>query len=230
MDKEVLQCQLDGSACVITNLNAWLGKSILKDDPHTQNKNGQLFNEFLNRNPQLHLMNASEICEGAITRVRKANDRSERSILDFIIVCSQLLPYVKKIVIDEDKAYSLTNYSKRRIVNSDHNSLIMNLNLQASKQRKERKIIFNFRDGVAMRKFTKKTTYSDFSNILKGANNLEIKAKKWAKKLKDTIYECFKKVRIGKKSYRKCTVFRRKKSSIKNKIKSNIQPAKHMEN
>ena len=97
LDEEVLQCQLDGSACVImSDMNAWLGKSILKDDPNLQNENVQLFNEFLSRNPQMHLMNASEICEGAITRTRNANDRSERSILDFIIVCSQLLLHVKK--------------------------------------------------------------------------------------------------------------------------------------
>ena len=119
----------------------------VKKDPHSQNKNGQLFSQFLERNSQLHLMNASDLCDGVITRCRTANDRTERSIIDFVIVCEKLYPYVRKLVIDEDKSFSLTNYSKKnKIINNDHNSMILYLNLKSSKMKQERQIIFNFKD------------------------------------------------------------------------------------
>jgi len=224
LDHEILQCQQEGSACIImTDGNAWLGESIIKQDPHSQNKNGQLFSEFLERNPHLNLMNASDLCDGAITRCRTANGRLEKSIIDFVIVCNQVLPYVQKFVIDEEKAFSLTNYSKKKkIVNSDHNSLILYLKIDKLKQRQERKIIFNYKDAASMQKYKKKTSLINFSSILRGTGPLEVRAKKWAKKLKETIHQCFEKIRLRKKSYKKCNIFKKKIYVIKHKQNSAI--------
>ena len=72
-------------------------------DPRPQNHNGKLFMEFLSRQPHLTVVNALSICEGLITRSRTKDDVEERSVLDLFVVCARVLPYVTKMVIDEDK-------------------------------------------------------------------------------------------------------------------------------
>ena len=68
LDNEIMNCNMDGSCLMICmDSNAWLGPSLIQNDPHPQNKNGQLFNQFLLRNPQMSLLNSSDICEGLIT-------------------------------------------------------------------------------------------------------------------------------------------------------------------
>ena len=72
LDSEISQCQENGSACLImTDANAWLGKSFIKNDPHSQNRNGRLFEEFLNRRSSF-LLNNHDKCEGYIMRYQVA--------------------------------------------------------------------------------------------------------------------------------------------------------------
>ena len=66
---------------------------------HGQNKNGKLFNDFLMRNPELSILNCQSVCEGLITRSRVANGKYENSIIDFVIVCNKMLPFVNKFLI-----------------------------------------------------------------------------------------------------------------------------------
>ena len=68
--------------------------------------------EFLSRQPNLTVVNSLPICEGIITRSRIKEGVEERSVLDFFVVCSRVLPHVSKMVIDEDRKFILTNYNK----------------------------------------------------------------------------------------------------------------------
>ena len=67
--------------------NAWAWPDIIKGDPHKQNKNGTLLANFLIRNSNMHLLNASSICQGLVTQSRKVGGRNEISAIDFVIVC-----------------------------------------------------------------------------------------------------------------------------------------------
>ena len=46
--------------------NAHLGRDVLKDDINEQNVNGKLFVQFLERMPNLTLINSLDLCEGSI--------------------------------------------------------------------------------------------------------------------------------------------------------------------
>ena len=93
--------------------NLWCGPHLLPGDPRSQNRNGKLFEDFLARN-KLTLVNSMDICEGLITRERELkNGNIEHSALDFFVVCEKILPYVRRMVIDIDKKYILTNYSRK---------------------------------------------------------------------------------------------------------------------
>ena len=98
LDNEVSECQSEGTGCMIyMDENAWLGSSWIKNDPHSMNKNGELFQSFLLCNPQLTLLNAAEFCEGFIIRERTVNNKSEKSIIDFVIVCDKSFPFCFEI-------------------------------------------------------------------------------------------------------------------------------------
>ena len=205
---------------IAINANAWLGSSWIKNDPHIRNRNGQLFNNFLLRNPHISLVNSLSLCEGSITRSRKVGDKVEKSIIDFALVCDKIFPFVSRMVIDEKKIYSLANYSSKsngkKVIHSDHNSLIVYLNLQTKRERDEEKIIFNYQDQRSMLSFHQITSNtSAFSDCFKGIESFDMKVLKWSKKLKSSIYKSFEKIRINKKRPKKCSIFSRRKSALK---------------
>ena len=186
---------------IFTDANAWLGSELLQNDPHNQNMNGKLFHEFMVRNPELKILNCESLCEGVITRSRIANGKTEKSVIDFVIISDKLLPFVDKFLIDEKKLYALSNYSKRdKVLHSDHNSLITSLNLYYDFQKPEKRTIFNFRDEIAMTKFKRKTSHDGiFTNIFRTKAPFKNKITKWVRTLKRTIFGCFKKVRLSVK-------------------------------
>ena len=113
--------------------NLWAGSEIIPGDPRKQNKNGKKFQNFLENNPNLTVVNSLPLCKGLITRARNKDGKSEKSVLDFFVVCNLVLPFVVEMKVDEDKIYVLTNYTRFKTVgkaiDSDHNTQYMDLNL-----------------------------------------------------------------------------------------------------
>ena len=60
--------------------NVHVGPSLVKGDPNKQNGKGLLFCEFLERNPELIVVNLLELCEGLITRKRELENRTLEAI------------------------------------------------------------------------------------------------------------------------------------------------------
>ena len=116
------------------DLKARLGPSNLKGDPNEQNENGNLFQQFLERHPQLTVLNSLDICKGLITRVRRLCTRKvEKSVLDFFFVCSYVLTHITEMLIDEDINYAMTNYTQvpkgGKAVDSDHMTTVAKMKL-----------------------------------------------------------------------------------------------------
>ena len=75
LDEEVAEAEKQGSGFILHfDGNLWAGSEIIPKDPRPQNKNGKLFEQFLNRNPHLTVVNALPLCEGLITRSRKKKE------------------------------------------------------------------------------------------------------------------------------------------------------------
>ena len=82
-------------------------------DKREQNKNGKMFEEFLNTN-KLTVVNALPICKGVNTRVTKRKGKLVQSVLDFYVVCQHVLQSVVEMEIDVDRKYNVTNFNKVR--------------------------------------------------------------------------------------------------------------------
>ena len=158
LDTEVSEAERNGSGLIFHfDGNLWAGSNIIPGDTKKQNKNGELFEAFLKRNPNLVVVNGLPQCEGLITRSRKKGNRIEESILDFFVVCSLVQPYVTKMVIDDKKQHILTNYRNVKNIgkatDSDHFTQFMDLELYFQKEKPAREELFNFKDGKSQKIF-----------------------------------------------------------------------------
>ena len=205
LDEDVYQASVTGSGFILHfDGNLWAGSKIIPGDPRPQNKNGRLFQSFLERNPHLSVVNALPQCEGLITRRRMKNGVLELSVLDFFVVCERVLPFVQKMVIDEEKQNILTNYKAVRsggvAVDSDHLTQIMDLDLKYVSEKPQRVEIFNFKEKEAQILFKKLTSETDvFSNCFLNKSPLSLQVKMWRSTLESYCQKSFRKIRIRKK-------------------------------
>ena len=129
--------------------NLWAGDDLIKGDPNQMNNNGKHFKEFLKSHGYLTVVNSLSLCEGLITRSRITKIKTEKSVLDFFIVCDRVLPFVRRMVVDEEKQYALSSMHTKKGVSykkdSDHNPLILWLEMSICSKKADRKEYFNFK-------------------------------------------------------------------------------------
>ena len=181
------------------NLHA--GPELIENDPNTKNQNGSLFLDFLRRNPSLIVVNALKLCNGMITRIREVESKTEASILDFFIVNERLLPFVTKMIIDEERNFTLSNFAQikknGRVIETDHNGLILEMNIKMKKKKSERVEIFNLKNRACQEVFKEETEYN-FELLESFNGNLpdEVQCKKWFKTFNHILHKSFRKVRV----------------------------------
>ena len=206
--------------------NLWAGCDIIPGDPNPINNNGRLFKEFLSKNPNLTVVNSLSICQGLITRRRVTVKNTEISIIDFFVVCPRVLQFIDKIVIDEDRNYILTNYKMRkgqnRPIESDHNPLILDLNISFEKSMKERVEIYNLRSKECQQIFKEVTTRSsNLSDCFLDGNPLMCQVKSWEINFTNAIKQSFKRIRItDMKKDSKSHELMDKRRSLNNQLKT----------
>ena len=154
----------DNFICIEMDANAKLGPELISSDPNPRSGNGDLLIEMCERN-NLVICNTTQLCDGVITRQRVTVNSTERSVLDYLIVCQEMYLFLTSLKIDEARSHVLTKYSKVRgkvvVTESDHNPLIGQFNcLWSDKpvQEKERYEIFNFNDPEGVIKFNELTS------------------------------------------------------------------------
>ena len=206
LDEEVFFAEQSGAGFLLQfDGNLWAGEELVPGDPRPQNRNGKLFAEFLERNPHLSIVNALPLCEGLITRRRIRNGELEESVLDFFVVCSKVLPYISRMVIDENKEFVLTNYRQGgktgKAVDTDHFTEYLDLDIRIEPVKPERVEIFNFREEESKSKFKTLTSETDdFTQCFENDEPLLNQIEQWEQVLKMYCCQSFKKIRIRKKN------------------------------
>ena len=134
IEQEVVSGIEDGCLLILQmDANAKLGREIIKNDPHDISENGKLLLDILERQ-NLTVVNSLDVCDGTITRERKTKSRIEKSVIDYVIVCSKMKEFVKSMKIDEDRFHVLTKYASKKGLRqhkvSDHNILVCRFSIQ----------------------------------------------------------------------------------------------------
>ena len=141
------------------------------------------------------MLNSLPICEGVITRRRILKNKIEEAVLDYFIICDKMKKFLERMVIDEDKLFPLSRYDKGIRKDSDHNTLILWLNICYQMKKPERIELFNFKNEECQEKFFNKTELStSLQECFQNRNSLEIQTNDWFKTLKSYFHQCFKKI------------------------------------
>ena len=149
LDQEV-QYARDNEIGIVIEIdsNAWAGNHLIPNDPNSQNGNGKLLENFLQRNSNVIIVNSLSICNGLITRKRKTEIRQETSVLDLFLVCDRILPLVVKMNVDEKGMHQLSNFSgiqhNSKVTESDHAIVEMHLDIEFPAIKPTRKEFFNY--------------------------------------------------------------------------------------
>ena len=150
LEKEIISAY-DSNCEIIIQLdaNAKVRPKVIPNDPNSQSENGRLMMEMLARQ-NLHLVNASLLCKGLITRQRTAAGRVEQSILDYLIVSEELYNQLIEMVIDDKRTHVLTKYATtmgvQRRSESDHNILYAKFKMEfLKKQNKIRVEVYDYK-------------------------------------------------------------------------------------
>ena len=106
-EKGIINAKEDNCLVLIEmDTNAKLGHELIKNDPHKISYNGTLLRDIIQRQ-NLTCLNAHELCQGSIMQHRKTVLGDEKAILDFVIVCDQLVAHFQRMIIDEKRAKHL---------------------------------------------------------------------------------------------------------------------------
>ena len=155
-------------------------------------------------------MNSLDICEGTITRTRDVGDRTEKAVLDFAVVNEKILPFIKKMLVDENKIFSLINLSQAKknnnFIQTDHNAIVLEMEIKEEKRKQKREEIFNYRSKIGQEAFRKETDENeDLLNVFKNDQPIQSQIQLWKQTFDDILKKCFKKIRIAPKKLKNKT-------------------------
>ena len=86
ISREVMEAEENQQGILIQmDANAHAGASVIKHDMLPQNNNGKRLCAFLSQHPSVTVVNAMDLCEGTVTRIRKTVKSVEKSTIDFIL-------------------------------------------------------------------------------------------------------------------------------------------------
>ena len=207
LEEEILSAKANNCLVIVQlDANAKVGGQLILGDPHSTSDNGKLLIDLTTRQ-NLTICNSLNHCQGVITRERETIAGSEKSVLDYVLVCDRLKDSVDRMFIDENRMFTLTRFSSKKVTKSDHNVMhcTFDIVLQARHQ-SVRKEIFKLKDKEGQKTFLELTSIENaFSGIFSTETNFSIKANMFLRKLTSTMHRSFTKVRIikGKKTHYK---------------------------
>ena len=203
--------------------NSKLGSAYIEGDPNIQSQNGKILAGILDRHALIVLNGLKEKSTGLITRQRATDDGLELSVIDFVIMSSDLIGHVMSVHIDDDRTHVLETIMKGKKnkiakTKSDHNIILTKLQLEWSENYHDVVEVFNFKSKEAQETFFNKTnTTRDLIKVFESNKSLNIQTKKFVKRLNGFIQQCFKKSKITTKGDKKLEELYNKRRILRNK-------------
>ena len=113
LEKEIAYAEFEGRSIIISmDANCKLGKTYISEDPHAQSKNGKVLSEIIDRHALIVINGLKDKCSGLITRERSTVQGVEQSVIDFVIISSDLGKHIEYMHIDDKRINVLTKWTK----------------------------------------------------------------------------------------------------------------------
>ena len=221
LEEEVVKAAMAGNSVIIElDANSKMGSENIPGDPHTISPNGKILQDIIERQ-NLVLVNASDKAKGKITRKRIAGNKAEESIIDFVLVSSDLEEQIECFEVDEGRKHVLSRIRKTKKGNvhkeSDHNVLLTTFTQTVeTTNKKDNTEIYNLKNEECQRKFKDYTSNTKMlSSVLDSEEDINVLTTRLIKKINDCIAMNFKKVRISQKKRGKYEVLHEKLRKLK---------------
>ena len=201
IEAEIMNAK-DNECLVLVEMdaNAKVGNEVIKNDPNPMSSNGKIMLDMIERQ-NLVIANAEDTCDGVITRERVADDKVEKSVIDYILMCERMKSFLTSVHVDEDRNHVLhriiKNKTGAKVINSDHNILHCKFSVTFTRNPvRIKNEFFNYKSEEGMKNFlTETTTNTDLSDCFLH-EDFKHGASKFFKTLKRKLHKCFKKIRI----------------------------------
>ena len=189
LEEEIVKAELAGKSIIIeADFNSKLGNEYIPNDPHSQDKNGKLLANIIKRQ-KLTVANGLVVCQGLIARKRVTTQRTEESVISFVLLSEDLVETVEAVIIDDKREHVLSRITKTKngteYKESDHNLIETKLNLRWNKNvPNANDKVFNLKNVKCQKLFKEETSKNnDLSKIFVEEKDLDIATEKFLKKL-----------------------------------------------
>ena len=205
LEEEIASAEYEGKpVIVLMDANSKLGTNHIQGDPHDISKNGKVLEGIIERHGLCVVNGLVPKRKGIITRQKHTVNRMEQGVIDFVLISSELIKHIEYIHVDDERVHVLTKNVKTQngicSTESDHNIINTKFNISWSARESKVMEIFKYKDKEALQKFKDMTTNTDkLSKIIDTDKPLDIVTKKFLKRIKGFIHQCFKKVRLIEK-------------------------------
>ena len=215
---------------LVGDLNAKIGckENGIKGNNMEQNEAGK---ELLNleKNTQGLIVNKSIKCKGKWTRVNTKNC-NEKSILDYVMTNQSVYDDIIEMIIDEEKLYRLTKYKGKEIKETDHNTIIIEINDVRQKQHKDKRTRWNTKNKQGWKIYKEITENNkDLDRTWRG-DNVENEWENWAEIASKILNKSLGKIRISGKNRQGIDNEVREMMQEKRKIRKETNATDNIEN
>ena len=168
LEEEIAKAKFNDKKVYIQfDANSKLGPDVIKGDPHTESENGKILNAIRRKNALVVMNSIQNKCNGLITRRRVTKKVNEESIIEFVLVCEGMEEIISEVLIDEEKKYVPTRYTKTKNgfnkKESDHNTIITYIKSHWNKKKNISSVeMYNFKDPDGLKMFKEMTSNDKF--------------------------------------------------------------------
>ena len=202
LEEEIASAEYEGKSVIIAmDANSKLGPNHIPGDPHQISINGKVLEGIVERHGLVVVNGLLEKRKGTITREKNTVNGTEKSIIDLVLISSDLLNHIEHVHVDDERVHVLTKNLKTKTgihyMESDHNIINTRLNIKWNSKKAKVMEVFNYKDVKSLGMFKAETTNTDcLSKIIDLDKPIDVVAKKFMKRLSGVIHKCFNKVKI----------------------------------
>ena len=115
LEEEIVKAQMEEKSIIIElDANCKLGKGYVPNYPNPMSGNGKIMAGIFNRHALCVANGIRGKVTGTITRKRITKDKNEKSVIDLVIVSSDMVSEIESVHIDEDKIKVLTSITNTK--------------------------------------------------------------------------------------------------------------------
>ena len=145
------------------------------------------------------IVNKTTKCKGKWTRVNTKNE-NEKAILDYVMTNESVYDDIIEMKVDEEKLFRLTKYKGKEMKETDHNTIMIEINDTRQHQKKDKKVRWNTKNEEGWKVYKETTEVNKDLDRTWKSNNVQKEWENWMEIVTKILRESLGKIRISDKN------------------------------